>query len=591
MRGFPGFVGALAIGLPLFALEVRVFDDETGRPLPNAIVISKGITNTTDAMGRAAANGPKVIVRKSGYAPMKMDTSGNADFKLAPAETLRGRVIDGGGNPVAGAAITVVVPGPLSGPRFAVEDFPVTSDAEGRWTCDFVPKDSAYVRLEFSHPDFEWPEQSISLPTAELKVTRVGTVSGRVLDESGLPVSGARVILGSDYSIQDEPATRTDAAGKFGFARQRPQKRLIGIDAEGWAPMIASVDTNLAPVEVRLEKGRPWRFRVEDQSGKPLAGVKASVAELKGTNRGVWYYWDRTWETDASGRFVWTNGPDQPCAWNFSTAGLMAQRYRTFNPSNEEVRIRLGPAFSITGTVVDATTGRPVPEFMANGRFASTQKSSTPGPWYERNRKAFRGGKFSLSYEEPLLVGSAQMHDWQFRVEADGYEPGVSRVVRDAERGTNIVFELKPQTAPQITVAAPSGKQRVTAAVMLQPTNAAPGETVMVFIKVRIAEGHWIYALDKSGSENVPTRIEAKLARLIGQDGPWRGPEPKVKPDGARTIGGEALFSTRLMVEAYARPAKHKLEFKVEFQVCNELLCWPPASIDMETELEVVKAR
>ena len=581
-------ISAVLMQFPAFGLEVRVTDSENGKPLAGAKVISQGVTNITDGAGRAMGQGPEVIVTKSGYAPMKGTTS---EFKLLPAEKLSGRVIDTSGKPVSGAAITVIVPGPLTGARFAVEDFPVTSDAEGKWMCDFVPKGSAYVRLEFSHPDFDWPEQSISLPTAELKVYRLGTVSGRVLDDSGQTLSGALVVLGSEHTIQDEPATRTGQDGKFAFPRQRPQKRLIGIDADGWAPTMEMIGTNFAPIEVRLNRGKPWRFQVEDDSRRPLAAVKASVAELKGTNRGVWYYWDRTWETDASGSFVWTNGPHEPCAWNFSKAGLMTQRYRTFNPSNEAIRIRLGPTFSITGTVVDATTGKPIPEFVASSRFASTQRFSTAGPWQERQRKAFSGGNFNLSYEEPLLAGSAQMHDWQFRVEADGYEPAVSRVVRDAERGTNLIFELKPQPAPQITLPAPSGKQRVTAALALQPTNAAPGETVMVFIKARIAEGHWIYALDESGSENMPTRIEAKLPRLIGQDGPWRGPEPKLKADGTRTIAGEALFASRLMVQSYARAGKDKLQFKLEFQVCNELLCWPPESIDMEAELEIVKPR
>ena len=370
MRVFLGFVGTLTLGLPVFGLEVRVVDRETRRPLAGAIVVSKGATNTTDAAGRAAAAGPGVIVRKSGYAPMKMDASGNVDFKLTPAETLRGRVIDERGDPVAGAVITVIVPGPLSAERFAVEDFPVTSDAEGRWMCDFVPEDSAYVRIEFSHPDFEWSEQPVSLPTAELKVYRVGAISGRVLDDSGQPVPGAVVVLGTEHSIQDEPATRTDAAGKFAFPRLRPQRRLIGIDADGWAPTIEAVGTNFAPIEVRLQRGKPWRFRVEDESGKPLAGVNASVAELKTELRtasgGEWYYWQHIWATDADGKFVWTNAPERPCTWNFSKSGYMGRSHLQFSPSDGEAVVKLGPAFSLVGTVVDANTRKPIPEFVLN---------------------------------------------------------------------------------------------------------------------------------------------------------------------------------------------------------------------------------
>ena len=590
MRALLGLVGALTLGLSVFGVEVRVVDRETGRLLAAATVISKGVTNTTDATGGAAADGPEVIVRKSGYAPMKMDVSADVPVKMTPAETLSVRVVDTGGNPVPGAAITVIVPGPLSGARFAVEDFPVISDAEGRWTCDFVPKKSAYVRLEFSHPDFEWQEQEVPLPKAEMKVYRVGTVGGRVLDDSGQPVPSAKVVLGNENHVQDEPATRTDMSGKFVFARQVPQRRLIGIDADGWAPTLEAVGTNFAPIEVRLRKGRAWRCRVEDESGKPLSGVNASVSELETTNGGRWFFWEHTWTTDAAGRFVWTNAPEQPCTWNFSRSGYMGRRHMYFKPSDGEAVVTLGPAFRLAGTVIDAATRKPIPEFVLNSRYVQ-QQSSSSGTWYDWTRKTFRDGKFNVDYEQPLLGGASAMHDWQFRVEADGYEPAVSRVIRDAERGTNIVFELKPQATPRIEVAAPSEKKRVTAAVAFQPASPAPGETVTVFIKVRIAEGYWIYALEKSGSENLPTRIEAKLPSEIEQDGPWRGPEPKLKSDGARTIFGEALFSSRLLISGFSQPAKHKLRFRLEFQVCNDLACWPPESIDMETDMEVVKPR
>ncbi|HKQ39205.1 MAG TPA: hypothetical protein VJ063_14100 [Verrucomicrobiae bacterium] len=590
MRAFWGLVGPLWAAVSVFGVEVHVVDRETGRPIAGASVISKGVTNTTDVVGRASADGPNVMVHKRGYAPMKMETRTNAEFRLVLAETLRGRAIDGSGNPVAGGTITVIVPGPLSGTRFAVEDFPVTSDAEGRWVCEFVPKDSAYVRLEFSHPDFEWPEQNVSLPAAELKVYRVGTISGRVLNDSGEPVTGATVVLGDEHFVQDEPVRRTDTAGKFAFSRQRPQRRLIGIDAEGWAPTIEVVNTNFSPVEVRLQKGKPWRFRVEDEAGQALAGVNASVAELEGPNGSRWFYWDRTWKTDVQGTFIWTNAPDRTCTWNFSKIGYMGRSHLQFKPSDGETAVKLGPAFRVTGVVLDAATQKPIPAFILNGRYVQPPPHS-PGTWYDHERKTFRHGEFSLDYERTLYGGSGPMHDWQFRVEADGYEPAVSRVIRDAERGTNIVFELKRQATPQIQVTAPTGKQRVTAVIALQPANVAPGETVTVFIKARIAEGHWIYSLEKSGSENSATRIEGKLPRDIQQEGPWRGPEPKLKADGARTIAGEALFSCRLLAGGYSRPAKHKLQFKFEFQVCNDLVCWPPESIDMEAELEVVKPR
>ena len=145
---------------------------------------------------------------------------------------------------------------------------------------------------------------------------------------------------------------------------------------------------------------------------------------------------------------------------------------------------------------------------------------------------------------------------------------------------------------PQIAVEKPSGKTRVTAGVAPQPARVAAGETVTVFVKARIAEGHWIYALEKSGSKNLPTRMEDSVSAALEALGPWRSPAPKTQEDGSRTLtGDEVFFQRQYRIATDARAQKHKLRFKLEFQVCNDMVCWPPETIDMETELEVVKPR
>jgi hypothetical protein len=601
MLKFRRIPGCVLLAFSALAVEVRVVDSETGRPIVGATVIFPGSTNKADESGQATGSGSRVIAHKSGYVPMKMSWTAGAEppqfeFKLIPAQTIGGRVVDAATNPVSGAAITVVVPGRLTEPRFAVEDFPIVSDSEGRWRCDFVPKDAAYVRLEFFHPDFNWAEKEISLnelraERAELKVSPVVTFGGRVLDTSGQAVAGAKVILGSEHSVYDEPETRTDAEGRFAFARQRPHRRLLAVDAEGWAPTVQFVETNFSLIEIRLQKGSPLRVRVEDDSGHPLPGVDATVTEVQGANRGRWSYSHRAWITDLHGTLVWANAPTQSCAWNFSKSGYMGRNHLQLRPTNNEAVVKLGPAFRLTGTVVDAVAGKSIPEFVLNGRYVQPQPYASPGTWYDWNRKTFRDGKFSVEYDDPLLGGSSQMHDWQFRVEAEGYEPALSRVIRDEERGTNITFQLTRRAPPQMNVPTPSGKTRVTAAVALQPAAVGPGETFTVFIKARIAEGHWIYAMEDSGSENIPTSIEASVPRTAEPEAPWRRPQPKVLPDDSRRLGGEVLFSRPYLVEGYAQPQKHKLRFKLHFQVCNELVCWPPEAVDMETELEIVKPR
>ena len=59
------------------------------------------------------------------------------------------------------------------------------------------------------------------------------------------------------------------------------------------------------------------------------------------------------------------------------------------------------------------------------------------------------------------------------------------------------------------------------------------------------------------GAHYTPLAVRShEIWREIERDGPWRGPEPKLKPDGSRTIAGEVLFSSRFLIEGYARQAK-----------------------------------
>jgi hypothetical protein len=144
---------------------------------------------------------------------------------------------------------------------------------------------------------------------------------------------------------------------------------------------------------------------------------------------------------------------------------------------------------------------------------------------------------------------------------------------------------------PPITVAKPSDNTRVTAGIAAQPAKATPGETVTVFVKARVAEGHWIYAMEKSRSKSILTRIEDSVPAGFEARGPWRGPAPKVQ-DGSRILAGDdLLFERQFRIATRVEPQKCKLRFKLEFRVCNDLVCWPQESIDMEAELEIVRRR
>jgi len=143
---------------------------------------------------------------------------------------------------------------------------------------------------------------------------------------------------------------------------------------------------------------------------------------------------------------------------------------------------------------------------------------------------------------------------------------------------------------PEIVVPVPKGTNRVTAAAVFHPATAHPGDTVTRLSKARIAPGHWIYALNDSGSRSLPTTVITESGRPFRLTEPWRSSQPKVKSDGSRIYAGEVVLQGRFQINRAAADGIQKLPVTLKYQVCNEALCWPPATISLEPVLKVLRS-
>lgn len=149
----------------------------------------------------------------------------------------------------------------------------------------------------------------------------------------------------------------------------------------------------------------------------------------------------------------------------------------------------------------------------------------------------------------------------------------------------------QPTTFPEVVTPAPTATNRVTAAATFHPASASRGDTVTLLVRVRIAPGHYIYALDKSGTRNLPTTLDTEMSGILQPEDRWLGPEPKIKEDGSRTLSGDFLFQRRFRVMRQPAAENWKALTRLEYQVCNEALCWPPATIPLETQLKIRRSR
>jgi RNA polymerase sigma factor (sigma-70 family) len=222
------------------------------------------------------------------------------------------------------------------------------------------------------------------------------TVTGRVLDPDGKPVSKADVALVASQKPPLRGQERiswpkvvaqasTDAEGRFrltvpGRSRDAFWNPSVVARAPGYALGQGRLDPDneQKEVEIRLNQEQAVRGRLVDIQGQPAAGVKVHVitvsarlspkkylyVDLQEPPQGV-KAWPAAVTTDAKGRFV-LHGlrPD----WEITVAVREENLARQDLPIKaqdkdkaEEVTLALAPVRIIEGTVTYEDTGKPVP--------------------------------------------------------------------------------------------------------------------------------------------------------------------------------------------------------------------------------------
>ncbi|MBI4661791.1 MAG: carboxypeptidase regulatory-like domain-containing protein [Verrucomicrobia bacterium] len=441
----------------------------------------------TDAAGKCTVKWTKdwkgaVLARaeKSGFAPLQMSWQGIAEedappeeftFLLSPSETVGGRLLDQAGQPVADARISLNFPQRLTGPRVPVDGFTVQTDAEGRWKMEIVPAGVTSLRVTATHPNCVAPDGSKDVQpslaslrdqSSVIRLERVLELSGRVLSPEGKPVSGAKVVRGSEWGImgvEDNMSTETDAKGEFRFERLKAGKVMIVAEAPGFGPAIANAEVRVGapPVELRLQAPHVLRGLIKDLAGKPIEGVRIRADDWE---RYRYPGWEAT--TDAEGRFVFSNMPPGTVSLDITKAGYMGRLMHRFTVGEPEQILALGPILRLHGRVLDAATGEPVAQFkMTPGWprqvFREGKLENSGGEWANYDTKQFGKGAYDWTFNRPIVAGTTQPYDFLLRVEAEGYDPGMSRAFKPDEGDATFDFQLKKGTGLKGLVKLPDG--------------------------------------------------------------------------------------------------------------------------------------
>jgi len=283
---------------------------------------------------------PAVItVKASGFSPDLQEIAAGEpsrpiEFRLKPPATLRGRIVDELGQPVAGASIGVDT---WRGHRFL--RFRTNTDKEGRFVWFDAPADEIkfWTGAEF------FQSQSVNIKASEteaaITLRRMCIISGKVSDAStGRPIHEFHMQPGDGVPNEDAqmrerwywrhffsaPQTTNSADGHYSFRLREDSPSLaMRIESEGYRSAVSpTFKTGGGPVEYdfRLVPVTSLSGVVRTADGTAAAGALVAILAKRAGRVGVvrqeggyhFYPQVETLKTDAEGRFNY-GGKGDPC--------------------------------------------------------------------------------------------------------------------------------------------------------------------------------------------------------------------------------------------------------------------------------------
>jgi RNA polymerase sigma factor (sigma-70 family) len=471
-------------------VDFRIVDQRNGKSLVGVTLTLNAdrapySSATTNDAGRAKVTAPSplprflsVVARKDGYAPVTLwfptplheeEIPASYTQALYPVETIAGVVHDEQGRPVAGVRVEPTVWTNSAEMPYLREDFesipPSVTDAAGRWRCEGMPAGvkANRVTLTFRHPDYE----PVDLPVGDAIATiRQGKttvmpkgleLAGTVEDPAGRPIKGARVLRGPNQWGHDVPRAETNASGQFRFTHVPAGETMLTVQATGYAPEMQKiiVRPGLGPVRLQLKTGRTIHGQVVDAKGKPLAGATVAVDGWRG---------QRTLEcsmtTDDEGKFQWADAPPDSFWVGVSMEGYLPTSQREMPPAAGELTIALNRQSSVRGIVIDAETRHAVKSFTVVPGMERGGGSATY--WNRGDARTFNKSRYEIAWSDMTRPQGRRI-----RIEADGYMPAISRVLRDDEDHPVVNFVLRRASNISGVVHLPDGSPLAKADVVL----------------------------------------------------------------------------------------------------------------------------
>jgi beta-lactamase regulating signal transducer with metallopeptidase domain/uncharacterized GH25 family protein len=480
-------VGPGGQAVPGVEVELRTDPHVTAGQVRRGIFVRErryGSVVATDAQGQLTVELPQapksldVFITTPGFGPYwagwssqtheePVPTSFTAE--LEPAWTVGGVVVDDTGKPIAGATVSPFIefkkrPGVTTQLGSGTQ---LKTDAAGRWHFDSIPDSMAEVDVAIDHPGHRPVQRPLARnryglehakdPTVRMVLPRGLTVTGKITDEAGKPIVGARVR--TKYSNFIREAT-TGPDGVYHLVGCEPAAVRVVASAKGKATDMKelTIDPAMGPVDFQMKPGGHVRIRVVDAQGKPVPRTRILFQRWRGSFQ-YFEFNDVDQYADANGVWEWHEAPLDEIKADICPPQGMQLVTQTITARPEEYVFHVTGPLVVSGKVVDAATGKPVDTFRV---IAGWRWRDGPASLFWNQRGAFdaTGGHYQIRQdrvESALLV----------RIEADGYQAAVSPEIRSTEGNVTVDFALKRGKVVAATVLTPDGHPAAKAKLAL----------------------------------------------------------------------------------------------------------------------------
>jgi beta-lactamase regulating signal transducer with metallopeptidase domain/uncharacterized GH25 family protein len=478
-------VGPEGKPIPGATVELRIRPAPTAKQIRQGTFLKQGPVGafaTTDADGRLAVELPKtpsvfnVNITTPGYGPYWAGWSSENHIEPIPPRftaeleagwSVGGVIVDGEGKPVEGVKIRPSIQfkkraGDLE--QLGVGTNLKTDDA-GKWRFDSVPASKSEVFVEISHPEFRPDRRPLTRsefgiehgqePVNKIVLNRGLTVVGRITDETGNPIVGARI---RTAVLNDIREAKTGDDGTYRLIGCESLTAKIVVSAKGRATDMKEVriDSEMDPVDFQMEPGGTVRIRVLDEQGNPVAKARIFFQRWRGSFN-YWEFDHVSQYADKNGVWNWNEAPLDEFEADICRPGGMELASQPLISRDEEYVFRPPAALVVSGKVIDAETKEPVKTFQV---LPGVRSSESHMNWVQGERFTATGGEYRIRHTHDYFAHL-------IRIEANGYQAALSRDIKSNEGNVSIDFELQKGQDVAATVLTPSGAPAAGANIAL----------------------------------------------------------------------------------------------------------------------------